>query len=315
MALPKRRNTDILLGAFICFGVLLLSLMIFLIGKESHLFDRSAYIDTYFNNVAGLSVGADVMLAGVLVGYVDQIGFPSFKDRNTQTAGKIKVVLRIPQDKLHWLRSDSLARIDGKGLLGDKIINISLGTPEAHPIRDHGQLASAESLDFNDALAKAQNVLSHVTGAVEAARGFLEGFVSKGGDTALAEAAASIRNVAQSVESGPGLLHRLIYSKETGDDFEETLAGLSKLSERAEKGPGLMHSLVYDPKGADIVNNLNDIVKDTKEGQGTLGRFLNDPSIYDDMKLILGNVQRNKTLKTLIRFSLSQKQMRQEAKQ
>jgi phospholipid/cholesterol/gamma-HCH transport system substrate-binding protein len=315
MAYPKRRNTDILLGAFVCFGVLLLALFIFLIGKENRLFDRSAHVDTYFKNVAGLSVGADVMLAGVLVGYVDEIGFPSFKDRNETTAGKIKVVLRIPQDKLPWLRTDSVARIDGKGLLGDKIINISLGSPKAKPVPDHGELASAESLDFTDALAKAQNVLTHVTGAVEAARSFIESFVSKGGDSALANAAHSIQNVAQAIETGPGLAHRLIYSKESGDNFEETLAGLDKLFKNAETGPSLIHSLAYDPKGAEIVTNLNDIITDTKEGQGTIGRLLNDPSVYDDLKLILGNVERNRILKTLIRFSLSQKEMRQDAKQ
>lgn len=314
MAHPKRRNTDILLGAFVCFGVLLLALFIFLIGRENHLFDRSAYVDTYFGNVVGLSVGADVMLAGVLVGYVDQIGFPSFQDREKKTAGKIKVVLRIPQDKLPWLRTNSVARIDGKGLLGDKIINISLGSPDARPVLDHGELASAESIDFSDALAKAQDVLAHVTGAVVAARNFIEGFVSKGGDTALANAAHSIQNVAKNIESGPGLLHRLVYSKEAGNNFEDVLAGLDKLFKNAETGPSLIHSLAYDPKGAEIVTNLNDIITDTKEGQGTIGRLLNDPSVYDDLKLILGNVERNKILKTLIRFSLSQKEMRQDAK-
>ncbi|MEI6805621.1 MAG: MlaD family protein [Myxococcaceae bacterium] len=315
MASPKGRNTDILLGAFVCFGILLLTFFIFLIGKENRLFDRSAHIDTYFANVVGLSVGADVMLAGVLVGYVEQIGFPEFKDRNEKTAGKIKVVLRIPQEKLPWLRSDSVARIDGKGLLGDKIINISLGTPVGQPILDHGELASAESIDFSDALAKAQNVLTHVTGAVQAARSFIEGFVSKGGDTALAEAAQSIKNVSKEIETGSGLAHNLIYSNEIGESFQETLASLDKLFKHAEKGPSLVHSLVYDEKGAEIVNNLGDIISDTKDGQGTLGRLLNDPSVYDDLKLILGNVERNRILKTLIRFSLSQKEMQQDAKQ
>ncbi len=315
MALTKRRNTDILLGAFVCFGVLLLALAIFLIGKENRLFDRSAHIDTYFKNVVGLSVGADVMLAGVLVGYVDQIGFPAYKDRDPSTAGKIKVVLRIPQDKLPWLRTDSIARIDGKGLLGDKIINISLGSPEAQPILDNGRLASVEALDFSDALAKAENVLTHVTGAVEAAKDFIEGFVSKGGDTALANAAHSIQNVAQEIETGPGLVHRLIYSKAAGDNFEDTMAGLDKLFKNAEKGPSLLHSIAYDPKGAEIVSDVSEMVKDTKDGQGTLGRLLNDPSVYDKLMGILGGVERNKILTFLIRYSLEQKQLKQESKQ
>ncbi|MES2503451.1 MAG: MlaD family protein [Myxococcota bacterium] len=308
MAFGKRRNLDIFLGAFICFGLVLLALVVFLIGKENHLFDRSARVETYFQNVVGLSVGADVMLAGVLVGYVEKIGFPSFDDKNPSTAGKIQVLLSIPEDKLNWVREDSIARIDGKGLLGDKIINISLGTPKAHAIKNGGRLISMESIDMSDALAKAQSVLTNVTGAVEAAKEFIEGFTSKGGNTALAEAAQSIRNIAQSIETGPGLIHRLIYSRKSGDSFEATLAGLDNLMRDAAKGPSLLHSVVYDPKGAEIVDNLNTIVTNTMEGQGTLGRLLIDPSIYDDMKLILGNVERNRILKGLIRFSLSQKE-------
>lgn len=315
MAQPKRRNTDILLGSFVSVGIILLIVAIFLIGKENRLFDRSAHINAYFTNVAGLSVGADVVLAGVLVGYVDHIGFPSFDDKHPDTSGKIKVVLRVPYNKLPWLRSDSIARIDGKGLLGDKIINISLGSTHKPQIQDQGVLASVESLDFSSALAKAEGVLYHVTGAVEAAKGFIQGFVAKGGDTALADAAKSIKNITQAVEEGPGLANRLIYSKKAGDDFESSLAGVDSLFKSVETGPSLIHSLAYDPKGAQIVNNLNDIVRDTKDGQGTLGRLLNDPSVYDDLKLLLGNVRRNEILKTLIRYSLHQKELRQESRQ
>lgn len=299
MPLTKRRNTDILLGAFVCFGVLLLVFSIFLIGKENRLFDRSARINVYFNDVVGLSVEADVMLAGVLVGHVDQIGLPVLKGSDAKTAGKIKVVLRIPQDKLPWLRADSVARIDSKGLLGDKIINVTLGNPETPSVPEGGQLLSVESLDFNNALVKAESVLTHVTGAVEAARSFIEGFVSKGGDTALANAAHSTQNLVGEIESGDGLLHRMIYSKEAGTNFEEALAGLDKLFKNSDQ----------------TVANLNDIIQSTKEGQGTLGRLLNDPSIYDDLKLILSHVERNRILKTLIRFSLSQKEKRQDSKE
>src|SRR3989338_2663922 len=108
MALDKRRNTDILLGAFVCFGIILFGLAVFLLGKESRLFDRSAHVSAYFNNVVGLSVGADVMLACVLVGYVDQIEFPSLAEQEIGILGKIKVILRIPHNKLPWVRADSV---------------------------------------------------------------------------------------------------------------------------------------------------------------------------------------------------------------
>ncbi len=296
MAFDKRRNMDVLLGVFVTLGLVVFTVFVFLIGKESRLFDRSAHVNTYFKNVVGLSVGADVMLAGVLVGYVDKIGFPSFGDKDPVSAGKVKVVLRIPDEKLAWIRTNSIARIDGKGLLGDKIINISLGSPESMQIQNGGLLASIESIDFGDAMAKAQDVLTNVTGAVDAAKKFIEGFVSKGGDTALADTAHSIKNITAEIQSGSGLMHRLIYSDKAGADFESTLANLDKILSQ----------------GTDVIGNLNTIVENTKEGQGTLGRLLIDPSIYDDLKLILSNVERNRILKTLIRYSLEQKQLKHE---
>ncbi|MBL4817925.1 MAG: MCE family protein [Deltaproteobacteria bacterium] len=278
MAFDKRRNLDILLGAFVASGIVVLALFIFLIGRESQIFDRSAYINTYFKNVVGLSVGADVMLAGVLVGHVDKVGFPILEDQYPISQGKIKVVLRIPEDKLNWIRTNSIARIDGKGLLGDKIINISLGTSDALALKNGGLLASLESLDFNEALVKAQDVLSDITSAVKTAREFIERFVAEGGDVALVNTVKSVQNIAKEIESGSGLTHQLIYNKKSGQDFESALA------------------------------NLNIIITNTKEGQGTIGRLLIDPSIYDDLKGILGEVKRNRILKTLVRYSLSQRE-------
>jgi phospholipid/cholesterol/gamma-HCH transport system substrate-binding protein len=36
-----------------------------------------------------------------------------------------------------------------------------------------------------------------------------------------------------------------------------------------------------------------------------VGALLVDPSIYEDMKLVLGNVQRNDVLRALVRYSIN----------
>ncbi|MCU0687690.1 MAG: MCE family protein, partial [Polyangiaceae bacterium] len=48
------------------------------------------------------------------------------------------------------------------------------------------------------------------------------------------------------------------------------------------------------------------IVADVRAGKGTLGGLLVDPSIYEDMKAVLGNVQRNDVLRALVRYSIKQ---------
>ena len=46
-------------------------------------------------------------------------------------------------------------------------------------------------------------------------------------------------------------------------------------------------------------------MKDIKEGKGTVGALLTDHSVYEDLKILLGNVGRNRSLRALVRYSIS----------
>jgi phospholipid/cholesterol/gamma-HCH transport system substrate-binding protein len=50
--------------------------------------------------------------------------------------------------------------------------------------------------------------------------------------------------------------------------------------------------------------DLKHIVANVKAGKGTLGALLVDPSVYEDLKVVLGNVERNKALRALVRYSI-----------
>jgi phospholipid/cholesterol/gamma-HCH transport system substrate-binding protein len=51
-------------------------------------------------------------------------------------------------------------------------------------------------------------------------------------------------------------------------------------------------------------SDLRAMVSDLRQGKGTLGALLVDPSVYEDLKLLLGNVQRNQALRALVRYSI-----------
>jgi len=53
-------------------------------------------------------------------------------------------------------------------------------------------------------------------------------------------------------------------------------------------------------------DDLRSIVSGVKNGKGTLGALLVDPSVYDDLKALLGNVERNQVLRSLVRYSIKQ---------
>jgi phospholipid/cholesterol/gamma-HCH transport system substrate-binding protein len=133
----------------------------------------------------------------------------------------------------------------------------------------------------------------------------------------LAQAAAEIRQLTARVNKGPGFAHDLIYNdsgSKTVTQFGDAAGELALTLKGVREGNGLAKGILYgDTEQQQIIGNLNtmsrdmrDIVAGMKAGKGTLGALLVDPSVYEDVKLILGNVQRNDVLRALVRYSIKQ---------
>jgi ABC-type transporter Mla subunit MlaD len=83
---------------------------------------------------------------------------------------------------------------------------------------------------------------------------------------------------------------------------------LEELKDPANKS--LVAKAIYDPEGklvADLesaVADLESVMGKIDDGQGTVGKLINSPQAHDDLVRLLGNLNRNKTLKTLVRWAL-----------
>jgi phospholipid/cholesterol/gamma-HCH transport system substrate-binding protein len=60
-----------------------------------------------------------------------------------------------------------------------------------------------------------------------------------------------------------------------------------------------------------LIKNLSQLARilrglgeDVAQGKGTVGALLQDPTIYDDLKIILRDIKRNQLLKALVRFTI-----------
>ena len=116
---PRTRVIVFLAAAIGVFG-----LTIGMLGRSHNLFSRKVMLYTTFNNVSGLTVGAPVRLAGVDVGMVRKIAFFRDKDKAVET---VRVEMAVEKSALEHVREDSLAQLASKGLLGDMLINITIG--------------------------------------------------------------------------------------------------------------------------------------------------------------------------------------------
>ena len=65
-----------------------------------------------------------------------------------------------------------------------------------------------------------------------------------------------------------------------------------------------LNVLTGDPELKKSLAHLKNILKKVDEGDGTLGRLINDPSLYDRIMQIMGDSPRNRYLKPLIQNSI-----------
>jgi phospholipid/cholesterol/gamma-HCH transport system substrate-binding protein len=187
-----------------------------------------------------------------------------------------------------------------------------------------------------------------VRGAVESARGFLDALNSGEGyvprllrdkqeadrlsravenlektSKELNQILAGIDTAVKRVNEGPGLAHEVLYG-ETGSQaiaqFGQASEELALTLKGIREGDGLAHQILYgggDANSQKIVEDLAAITGDfrvlsrnLREGKGTLGALMVDPSVYEDLKVLLGNVQRNEVLRALVRYSIQQDEQR-----
>jgi ABC-type transporter Mla subunit MlaD len=99
-----------------------------MIGDTEHLWNRKVEYQAAFDDVSGLKPGSPVSMGGVDVGRVDSVAHavdPS--DR------RIYVKLQVSRSESVRVLTDTKAQILGKGLLGDKMVDLY----------DHGEGAAA----------------------------------------------------------------------------------------------------------------------------------------------------------------------------
>ncbi len=124
------------------------------------------------------------------------------------------------------------------------------------------------------------------------------------------------RQVVQRVRSGPGFAHDLLY----GDGPQKEIAQVGFAAQEIgitlksiREGDGFARDVLFGGNGdaKDALTNitqatadLRDIMRGVKDGKGTIGALLVDPSIYEDLKRVLGNVERNSVLRALVRYSI-----------
>ncbi|MEK7220948.1 MAG: MlaD family protein, partial [candidate division NC10 bacterium] len=261
-------------------AILLFMGFVLSIGRRSALFEERYSLWTSFSSTEGLTVGAPVRLAGVTVGNVTRVAFG-----RDPKARRLLLTLSVEQRVRERIREDSMASIGTIGLVGDKVLDITVGSYDRPPLPPGAQLASVDPPDYSRFLQKGDRILDNVTRITASLDEFLAGGESAGKRN-FNEALRSLRTTLVEVEKGEGLLHDIIYGKEGAQllgRLDRTVQSLERLAKAIESGDGLLHALVYTPQGETLgrlnqaLANLDDLLREAKEGRGLLHSLIYEP--------------------------------------
>jgi len=112
-----RSGAEIKVGVFVLIALAALAYMTLKVGTGV-LVPRDSYeVDVFFDNVSGLKTNAPVEIAGIEVGLVQAVALEE---------NRARVTLQLLPNVL--IRSDAVATIRTRGVLGDKFIEISPGS-------------------------------------------------------------------------------------------------------------------------------------------------------------------------------------------
>jgi len=117
----KKNNLELLVGIFVLLGIAAVAYLTIKLGSGSLAGGKTYVVEARFANAGGLHSGGSVMLAGVIVGRVEDVRM------DPQDFSAI-ATLRIGGDVK--LPTDSMASIKTSGLIGDKYVSLSPGADE-----------------------------------------------------------------------------------------------------------------------------------------------------------------------------------------
>jgi phospholipid/cholesterol/gamma-HCH transport system substrate-binding protein len=182
----------------------------------------------------------------------------------------IDVVLSVDDKFMPRVTEGSLVEIRTQGALGDKFVFVIPGDPKAKPLANNSMIEVAKATD-------------------------LFGILSSRGSEA--EKVFDIINE----------IYRFSKTLNANDRTDKILANLSTATLKIDKTAAAAQKIAEsfsDNKLKSSLEHLDSVLGKLDRGQGSLGALINDSSLHDQLKSMLGGSPRKNAMKSLIRTSI-----------
>src|SRR5258706_4732005 len=225
-------SKEIRVGAFVLAGLVVAGIVVFMIGDEKRFFDAKVTYHTSFGDVQGLKTGAPVRLGGIDIGAVSRIAHSDDPGDN-----RLYVDLKVARREAVRVRQNSVAHIENKGLLGDKMIQVTSGATDSPLVLADGFIKGEDPTDFT-------NVFSEVGAMTKHAQQILENLE---------------------------ITSKALANTQMQEDLRGSIHSVNIILKQVAEGNGYAHRFLADPTEAERVSHLFlTLDKTATEADGTL---------------------------------------------
>ncbi|MCX8117974.1 MAG: MlaD family protein [Desulfobacterota bacterium] len=259
------RWSKLKVGVVVTLGLLILLIAVFFAGGIEKILSPKIEIKAQFQDVRGLRKGAPVWIFGTEVGSVKDI-------RLDRYLGAV-VTISLRKDFKNFLKKDARATIMTMGLLGDKYIELTTGSPKADPFEDGDMIKGMVPVEISEIMETAGASIGKVGDVIQ-----------------------RLDNLILKIDEGGGTLSKFLKDPSIYDHLNRSLQTLSTLLEEVRTSEGTFRRLIEDPtlyqRVLSAVSSIEEVTQKTKESveeigqkvaesQGTFKRLLEDPSLYE----------------------------------
>jgi phospholipid/cholesterol/gamma-HCH transport system substrate-binding protein len=289
---------SITVGIFVALGILIFLTGIFVLGGKQNKFTRNLHVRSVFPNVAGLRAGNNVWFSGVKIGTVRRIHFLD----NSQ----VEVEMNIQQDAQEYIHKDATASISSDGLIGNRIVVLTSGSPQSPVVEEGDRIRSVTSLSSDEILetlqANNKNLLKVTTDfktiveKVSQGKGTVgavmtDPAVEQSFRNTLASLQAATGNAAKASNSLSAFTAKLNTRGALANDLVTDTAIFRSLRVSAAKLNQTVNSAQQTVEQAQTaVGNVNQATSKLNATDNALGVLLNDTRLAQDLKTTMSNI-------------------------
>ena len=288
---------ELKIGIFVI-SVLVVSFFVLNYLRGEDIFNREYEIVSRYDNVEGLVASAPVFIKGYKAGKVTEVSYDSVE-------GDFVVTCSVSND--FEVPDDSRMVIYSVDIMGGKGVKIDMGTSSTL-VSDGDTLAPLFEAGLMDSLggsigpllAKVTNTLDSLSVTVSGINALLADVEKVGLSATLAHlesTMANLRSLSAAVKGKSGAITSLV---DNLNDFSSKLGGIAKKVDTTMNGVNDLVVRVNDSDIEGVVKSFKDLLDGINDPEGSIGKLLNNGSVYDsvdsllkDVNLLVDKIQEN----------------------